>query len=149
MIRKMAPIGVAMLLASAAMPAQASDATQSTFGTLPDGRAVPAVMLSNANGVSATVIAYGATLQSVILPDKDGNKADVALGYDNLQQYLDKPQYFGGTVGRFANRIAKGQFTLDGKAYQVPVNDGPNSLHGGKQGFDKELWPRSEEHTSE
>src|SRR3546814_5435417 len=58
-------------------------ATQSTFGTLPDGRAVPAVMLSNANGVSATVIAYGATLQSVILPDKDGNKADVALGYDN------------------------------------------------------------------
>src|SRR3546814_253471 len=83
MIRKMAPIGVAMLLASAAMPAQASDATQSTFGTLPDGRAVPAVMLSNANGVSATVIAYGATLQSVILPDKDGNKADVALGYDN------------------------------------------------------------------
>src|SRR3546814_4253519 len=91
------------------MPAQASDATQSTFGTLPDGRAVPAVMLSNANGVSATVIAYGATLQSVILPDKDGNKADVALGYDNLQQYLDKPQYFGGTVGRFANRIAKGR----------------------------------------
>ncbi|RIA37443.1 aldose 1-epimerase [Hephaestia caeni] len=140
MIRKMAPIGVAMLLASAATPAQASDATQSTFGTLPDGRAVPAVTLSNANGVSATVIAYGATLQSVILPDKDGNKADVALGYDNLQQYLDKPQYFGGTVGRFANRIAKGQFTLDGKAYQVPVNDGPNSLHGGKQGFDKVLW---------
>src|SRR3546814_20759952 len=86
MIRKMAPIGVAMLLASAAMPAQASDATQSTFGTLPDGRAVPAVMLSNANGVSATVIAYGATLQSVILPDKDGNKADVALGYANLQR---------------------------------------------------------------
>src|SRR3546814_14163343 len=97
-------------------------------------------MLSNANGVSATVIAYGATLQSVILPDKDGNKADVALGYDNLQQYLDKPQYFGGTVGRFANRIATGQFTLDGKAYQVPVNDGPNSLPGGTQGFDKAPW---------
>src|SRR3546814_14906739 len=77
---------------------------------------------------------------SDLLPDKDGNKADVALGYDNLQQYLDKPQYFGGTVGRFANRIAKGQFTLDGKEYQVPVNDGPNSLHGGKQGFDKVLW---------
>ncbi len=140
MTRKMAPIGVAMLLASAAMPAQASDATQSTFGTLPDGRAVPAVTLSNANGVAATVIAYGATLQSVILPDRDGNEADVALGYDNLQQYLDKPQYFGGTVGRFANRIAKGRFTLDGKAYQVPVNDGPNSLHGGKTGFDKVLW---------
>src|SRR3546814_20585501 len=90
MIRKMAPIGVAMLLASAAMPAQASDATQSTFGTLPDGRAVPAVMLSNANGVSATVIAYGATLQSVILPDKDGNTADVALSTDNPHQYPHK-----------------------------------------------------------
>ena len=81
MIRKMAPIGVAMLLATAAMPAQASDAKKSTFGTLPDGRAVPAVTLSNGNGVSATVIAYGAALQSVIMPDKDGTKADVALGY--------------------------------------------------------------------
>jgi aldose 1-epimerase len=140
MIRKLAPIGVAMLLASAAMPAQASDAERSTFGTLPDGRAVPAVTLSNGNGVSATVIAYGATLQSVIMPDRNGEKADVALGYDNIEQYLEKPQYFGGTVGRFANRIAKGKFTLDGTAYQVPVNDGPNSLHGGKTGFDKVLW---------
>ena len=113
---------------------------KSTFGTLPDGRAVPAVTLTNAHGVSATVIAYGAALQSLIMPDAAGNKADVVLGYDNLGQYLDKPQYFGGTVGRFANRIAKGQFTLDGKHYQVPVNNGPNSLHGGTQGFDKVLW---------
>ena len=137
---RMSHLAVALLMATAAAGAHASEAKRSTFGTLPDGRAVPAVTLSNANGVSATVIAYGATLQSVIMPDRDGSKADVALGYDNLQQYLDKPQYFGGTVGRFANRIAGGRFTLDGKAYQVPVNNGPNSLHGGKTGFDKVLW---------
>ena len=67
-------------------------------------------------------------------------RADVLLGYDNMQQYLDQPQYFGATVGRFANRIARGKFSIDGKAYQVPVNDGPNSLHGGAVGFDKVLW---------
>jgi len=137
---RMSHLAVALLMATAAAGAHASEAKRFTFGALPDGRAVPAVTLSNANGVSATVIAYGATLQSVIMPDRDGSKADVALGYDNLQQYLDKPQYFGGTVGRFANRIAGGKFTLDGKAYQVPVNNGPNSLHGGKTGFDKVLW---------
>ena len=112
---RMSHLAVALLMATAAAGAQASEAKRSTFGTLPDGRAVPAVTLSNANGVSATVIAYGATLQSVIMPDRDGSKADVALGYDNLQQYLDKPQYFGGTVGRFANRIAAGRFRLDGQ----------------------------------
>lgn len=120
--------------------AQATSTKRSTFGTLPDGRAVPAVTLTNGHGVSATVIAYGASLQSFILPDRNGHKADIVLGYDNLDQYLKQPQYFGATVGRFANRIAKGQFTLDGKAYQVPVNNGPNSLHGGTQGFDKVLW---------
>jgi aldose 1-epimerase len=127
----------AVLLASGA---QATSTKRSTFGTLPDGRAVPAVTLTNGHGVSATVIAYGASLQSFILPDRNGRKADIVLGYDNLDQYLKQPQYFGATVGRFANRIAKGQFTLDGKAYQVPVNNGPNSLHGGTQGFDKVLW---------
>src|SRR3546814_14378340 len=98
MIRKMAPIGVAMLLASAAMPAQASDATQSTFGTLPDGRAVPAVMLSNANGVSATGIAYGAAQQSVIHPGNDGNKAGVTPGHHQLQQIMH-------TAHKFANPV--------------------------------------------
>jgi aldose 1-epimerase len=91
-------------------------------------------------GVSATVIAYGATLQSVVMPDRAGRKADVALGYDNIGDYLAKPQYFGGTVGRFANRIAAGRFRLDGQNYQTPVNNGKNSLHGGTVGFDKVLW---------
>jgi aldose 1-epimerase len=130
-------IGATALSASAA---QAADAKRSRFGALPDGREVAAVTLSNRHGVSATIIAYGAALQSVILPDRTGKRADVALGYPDMTDYLAKPQYFGGTVGRFANRLALGRFTLDGKRYQTPVNNGPNALHGGTTGFDKVLW---------
>lgn len=118
----------------------AATATRSTFGTLADGRPVPAVTLANSAGIAATIIAYGATLQSVVLPGRDGTRVDVALGHKTLAPYVTKPEYFGSTVGRFANRIAKGQFSLDGKAYQTPVNNGPNALHGGSAGFDKQLW---------
>ena len=135
----MAALGAAAALASAG-PAFASEAKRSIFGTLPDGRAVAAVTLTNRNGVSATIIAYGASLQSVVMPDRTGKRADVALGYAGIGDYLAKPQYFGGTVGRFANRIARGRFTLDGKTYQTPVNNGVNALHGGTIGFDKLLW---------
>jgi aldose 1-epimerase len=128
------------LLIGVATPAMAAEARQSTFGRLPDGRAVPAVTLTNKAGVSATVIAYGATLQSLIMPDRSGKRADVMLGYDKIDDYLKTPQYFGATVGRFANRIARGRFTLDGRDYRVPVNNGRNSLHGGTIGFDKVLW---------
>ncbi|MBC7496565.1 MAG: galactose mutarotase [Sphingomonadaceae bacterium] len=110
------------------------------FGTLPDGRPVPAVTLTNRHGVAATVIAWGASLQSLVMPDRAGHRADVALGYATLAEYLGQPQYFGATVGRYANRIARGGFALDGHRYQVPLNDGPNSLHGGTLGFDKQLW---------
>ena len=120
--------------------AHAATAKQSSFGTLSDGREVPAVTLCNDQGTSATVIAYGATLQSMILPDRDGQLADVALGYDTIAAYEQKPQYFGSTVGRFANRLARGRFTIDGKTYQTPVNNGENALHGGTRGFDKVLW---------
>ena len=129
--------GVAAL---AGANAGAVEATRSTFGTLADGRAVTAVTLSNKAGVSATVIAWGASLQSVVLPDAAGRRQDVALGYADMAGYLKQPEYFGATVGRFANRIAKGQFMLDGKTYRSPVNNGVNSLHGGTQGFDKQLW---------
>ncbi len=135
-----AKAAAAATLTALAVPASGVEIARATFGTLPDGRPVPAVTLVNRHGVHATVIAWGATLQSLILPDRTGHLADVALGYDNLKDYLDHPQYFGATVGRFANRIARGKFTLDGKAYQVPVNNGPNSLHGGTAGFDKQLW---------
>lgn len=120
--------------------AHAATAKRSTFGKLDDGRSVAAVTLSNGRGVSATVIAWGATLQSVVMPDRNGKRADVALGYDNIRAYIEQPQYFGTTVGRFANRLAAGRFTLDGKAYQTPVNNGKNALHGGTAGFDKVLW---------
>ena len=132
--------GAAAAALVAATPALGADASQSTFGKMPDGRSVPAVTLTNANGISAKVIALGATLQSVVMPDRDGKKADVALGYDNLSDYIDQPQYFGSTVGRFANRLAGGRFKLDGKTWQTPINNGANALHGGTLGFDKVLW---------
>lgn len=132
--------GAAAAALVAATPALGAEASQSTFGKMPDGRSVPAVTLTNANGISATVIAFGATLQSVVIPDREGKKADVALGYDNLSDYIDQPQYFGSTVGRFANRLAGGRFKLDGKTWQTPINNGANALHGGTLGFDKVLW---------
>lgn len=119
-------------------------ATSRVFGHLPDGRAVEAVTLVNRHGMSATVIAYGATLQSVRVPDREGAFADVTLGHATLAPYLEQPQFFGASVGRVANRIAGGRFTLDGKAHSVPANDGPNALHGGPSGFDKALWDIAE-----
>jgi aldose 1-epimerase len=134
--------GKALWLALFAMPAiaSASDATRSDFGTLPDGGQVEAVTLSNGHGVSARIITLGASLQSLTLPDRQGRMADVVLGYPDAATYITKPQYFGATVGRFANRIAKGQFTLDGVRHQLTLNDGPNSLHGGTEGLDTRLW---------
>ena len=111
-----------------------------SFGTLPDGRDVPAVTLENGRGIVATVIAYGASLQSLWLPDRAGASADVVLGYDTIDRYLAQPQYLGATVGRYANRLAGGRFSVDGVEYQAPLNNGPNSLHGGPKGFDKQLW---------
>jgi len=140
-------IGLAAL-AGAAMSAEAraAEVTRAAFGTLPDGQAVEAITLANRKGMRATIITYGASIQTVIVPDRSGRGADVTLGYPTMQGYLEQPQYFGSTVGRVANRIAKGQFTLDGKTYQVPVNNGPNSLHGGTKGFDKVLWTVADTH---
>ncbi|MDQ0251992.1 aldose 1-epimerase [Sphingomonas kyeonggiensis] len=139
-LRKNALLVGAALACALASNAEAATARRGSFGKLPDGRSVEAVTLSNAKGVSAKIIAWGATIQSVIMPDRNGKKADVALGYDSIDQYLAKPQYFGPIVGRFGNRLAAGRFTLDGQTYQTPVNNGKNSLHGGTTGFDKVLW---------
>jgi len=121
-------------------PARAVEVTRAPAGDLADGTAVETVTLKAANGVSATVLTYGATLQSLVAPDKGGRPADVLLGYDDLASYVEHPNYFGATVGRYANRIAGGRFALDGTAYQLPRNDGVNSLHGGGKGFDKQVW---------
>ncbi len=115
-------------------------AHRGVFGHLPDGRAVEAVTLINAQGMCARVIAFGATLQSVIVPDREGRLADVTLGHRTLAEYAAHNAYFGSSVGRVANRIAGGRFMLGGTQYQVPCNNGPNALHGGPGGFDKALW---------
>lgn len=116
-------------------------AVRTIFGHMPDGRPVYAVTLRSGHGVSVRVITYGARVQSLISPDRDGRRADIVLGYASLSGYLSKSDpYFGATVGRYANRIARGRFTLDGKRYQLTINDGPNSLHGGRKGFDRHLW---------
>jgi aldose 1-epimerase len=120
--------------------AAAVEVTRSPFGTLADGRAVEAITLTNGHGVSARIITLGAAVQSLLLPDRQGTKADVVLGFTTASDYAANPQYFGATVGRFANRIAKGRFALDGKSYALATNNGPNSLHGGLVGFDKVIW---------
>lgn len=110
------------------------------FGTLTDGETVEAITLAGRGGMRATILSYGASIQSLLVPDRHGRFADVALGHATLEPYLDRPQYIGSTVGRVANRIAGGRFALDGREYRVPVNNGANSLHGGAEGFDKRNW---------
>jgi aldose 1-epimerase len=127
-------------LASSEQPIFAAELSRRPFGEMPDGRMVEAVTLTNKQGLSVTIITYGAALQSVILPDRKGEKADVALGHASLAEYLAKPQFMGATVGRVANRIAEGRFALEGRSYQVALNDGRNALHGGAVGFDKVVW---------
>ena len=135
-----AGIAIAALGACGASTAGAATAERGSFGRTAEGRDVASVTLVNDQGVRAQIIALGASLQSVMLPGRDGKTVDVVVGYDKIDGLLTKPEFFGATVGRVANRIAKGRFTLDGKAYSTPVNNGPNSLHGGDKGFDKVVW---------
>lgn len=122
--------------------AQVSEAsyTTETFGETADGRQVTAYKLENANGVTATLIDYGAILVSLNVPGNDGEFADIVLGCDTVECYATESPYFGAIVGRYANRIAEGKFTLDGEEYNLAVNNPPNHLHGGDVGFDKVLW---------
>jgi len=119
--------------------AEAATVRQSQFGKLQDGSPVTAITLSNA-GMTARIINYGAILQSVVVPDRAGRRADVALGYADMTGYIKAPNYFGATVGRYANRIKGATFSIGGKAYRLAANNGPNALHGGVAGFDKHLW---------
>lgn len=132
-------LSYALALTLASGTALAAEASRAPAGSA-NGAAVEAITLKNGAGVSATVLTYGATLQSLSAPDKDGKAADVLLGYDTVAGYVDFPNYFGVTVGRYANRIGGGKFMLDGKAYQLPLNDKVNTLHGGGKGFDKQVW---------
>ena len=114
--------------------------TRAPFGRLPDGRAVELFTLTNAHGVEVRAMTYGGTITVIRTPDRNGQLDDIVLGFDSLAGYLGDSPYFGAIVGRYANRIARGQFTLDGVTYQLARNNGPNSLHGGARGFDKVLW---------
>jgi aldose 1-epimerase len=130
-------------------PKQVLPIEKSVFGKTQDGTDIEIYTLHNASGASAKVMTFGATLVDLNMPDRSGKMGDVVLGFDNLKQYLGKTPFFGVTVGRYANRIAKGQFSLDGNTYHLAVNNGPNSLHGGKVGFDHKVWTAEPKETAE
>jgi aldose 1-epimerase len=121
--------------------------TQAPFGRTPHGALVDIYTLRQADGIEARICNYGGLLVSLKAPDRDGLMEDVVLGYDHLEGYLAASPYFGALVGRYANRIAKGKFTLEGVPYSLAANNGPNSLHGGLRGFDKMVWQAT--HTGE
>ena len=114
--------------------------TKRTFGFLPDGREVSCYILTNGAGMEARVLDYGVTLQALIVPDRNGDPVDVALGYDTLEEYRQHRSFLGATVGRFANRIGKASFVLNGKEYKLAANSKENHIHGGNVGFDKYIW---------
>jgi aldose 1-epimerase len=109
------------------------------FGSI-DGRAIEQFTLTNKNGVEVRAITYGAIITSIKTPDRTGAIGDIVLGFDSLQGYLAGHPFFGAIVGRYGNRIAKGRFTIDGTEYKLATNNGPNHLHGGVKGFDKQVW---------
>ncbi|MER8155570.1 aldose epimerase family protein [Streptomyces sp. NPDC094472] len=114
-------------------------AVKEHFGTLADGTDVDRWTIENGH-TRLRVLSYGGIVQSLEIPDRHGRRANVSLGFDDLDSYVANSPYFGALIGRYGNRIARGTFTLDGKKYQLPINDGPNSLHGGDKGFDKHVW---------
>jgi len=120
--------------------ASAPQITETDFGTLPDGRNVSLFTLDNGDNMTATITNYGGIITTLNVPDREGNIGNIILGFDNLEGYLEPNPYFGCLVGRYANRIAKGAFEIDGTAYQINLNDGQNTLHGGNEGFNKKLW---------
>jgi aldose 1-epimerase len=134
----------ATLFAVASLAAAGQENAHHPIGNAEFGRVgetnVQIYTLTNVHGIEARIMTYGATLVSLKTPDRAGNLKNIILGFDSLDPYVAGVPYFGATVGRYANRIAGGRFALDGMSYQLPQNDGPNSLHGGKRGFDKRVW---------
>jgi len=114
------------------------------FGKLPDGAAVEQYTLKNTGGMEVRVLTYGGIITSIRVPDRNGKLGDVVLGYDSIDGYVKNPPYFGAIIGRYANRVGKAQFTLDGKTYKLAANNDRNSLHGGLKGFDKVVWRAKE-----
>jgi len=113
------------------------------FGETPDGTPITRYLLSNDKGMTVSIIDYGAIVNSIELPDRNGKVASITLGFPTLDGYVGKDPYFGAICGRYANRIAKGKFKLNGKEYTLAVNDGPNHLHGGLKSFSDVVWQAS------
>lgn len=135
----------AMITEKSANSAQTKSAVEKrSFGKTPDGAVIDMYVLKNKNGFEADVINFGAALVSLRVPDRSGNLADVVLGYKDIDGYVNDKAFLGATIGRYGNRIANGTFTLNGKTYQIPKNDGNNSLHGGAKGFNKRVWTAHE-----
>ena len=120
-------------------PKSVMNMTKKIFGEV-DGKTVFQYTLTNKNGMTVKVLNYGGIVTHILVPDKNGELTDVALGYDSLSSYLEATPYFGALVGRYGNRIAGGKFELDGVTYNLALNNGPNHLHGGIKGFDKVVW---------
>src|SRR5699024_971551 len=113
---------------------------RAAFGTTTKGDSVYRYTLEQKNGVEVSILNYGGIMQAMKTPDKEGKTADIALGFSNIEKYQELSPYFGALIGRYGNRIADGTFTLNDSTYHLYINDGPNSLHGGKEGFDKKIW---------
>ena len=124
----------------AASSATTATVTQAPFGVLPDGDHVTVFTLTNRQGMQVKVLDFGAIISEIHVPDRDGVFADVVLGFERIEPYLHNNAYLGAVIGRFGNRIAEGRFQLDGKDYQLAVNNAPNHLHGGNQGFHQVMW---------
>lgn len=121
-------------------PVLAAGAHREPFAVMPDGRPVERITLHDGRGMEVRLLTRGGVIQAVRVPDRNGVLADVALGYDTLDGYLADTGFHGALIGRYANRIARGRFTLDGRAYTLATNDGPNHLHGGPGGFHTVIW---------
>jgi aldose 1-epimerase len=114
------------------------------FGTVADGKTADLYTISNGRGIEVKVTNYGGIVTSITVPDRHGRAGEVVLGFDSLEGYLSPHPCYGATIGRYANRIAKARFLLNGREYQLAANDGQNHLHGGCRGFDKVLWEATE-----
>jgi aldose 1-epimerase len=134
------PLGMLCAVITGLGQGASSSVTRGPFGKMPDGAPVEVFTLKNASGIELRAIGYGGIITSLRVPDRDGRFDDIVLGFDRLDDYLKDHPFFGAIIGRYGNRIAKGQFVLEGQTYKLAVNNGPNHLHGGVKGFDKVLW---------
>lgn len=138
-----------LILSSVAVAVAQPAITATSFGKTADGQNVQIYTLRNRNGMEARITNYGGIVVSLTAPDRDHKFADVALGYNTLDDYMNPPfPYFGAIIGRYGNRIAKGRFTLNGVEYKLAVNNGENHLHGGLKGFDRVIWGAQQRNTA-